>query len=311
MYYTNFKKGEKQMKVPLKIWVVALLLAFFAAGCGCGGDEAPSGLVSIEVTPVNPSIALGTHQQFTATGIFSDNARQDITNSVTWSSAVESVATISNETGSNGLAASRSVGSSTVTATLGSISGSTTLTVTTAVLVSIVVTPENSSVGQGAHQQFTATGTFSDNTTQDITKSAHWSSSDTTIATIGNTAGSKGLAVTVAAGSTTITATSGGISGSTLLTVSGAKLVSITVTPATTFAGFNTTVQYTAVGTFSDNTSEDITNVVTWSSSDPSIATISNEPGSKGLATTDHRLGSTTITATLGDVSGSALLIDP
>ena len=178
-------------------------------------------------------------------------------------------------------------------------------------LVSIEVTPADPSIELGTNQQFTATGIFTDNTVQDITTSVEWSSSDTSIATISNTEGSKGLATSVAAGSTNIIATSGSISGSTTLTVSAVTLVSITVTPARIFAGFNTTVQYQAVGTFSDNTTEDITATVIWSSSDTSIATISNEPGSKGLATTDSRIGSTTITATLGNISGSAVLIDP
>jgi trimeric autotransporter adhesin len=210
------------MKVQLKIWFIALLLAVFSTGCGCGGGGGTQAdLVSIEVTPTNTSIELGIHQQFTAIG------------------------------------------------------------------------------------------TFTDNTTQDITTSVDWNSSDPSIATISDTAGSKGLATSVAAGSTSIIATSGSISGSTSLTVTAVTLVSITVTPARMFAGFNTTVQYKAVGTFSDNTAEDITTTVIWSSSDPSIATISNEPGSKGLATTDSRIGSTTITATLGNISGSAVLIDP
>ena len=302
------------MKVQLKILFVALLLAVFATGCGCGGgggEEAPPVLVSIEVTPADPSISLGTHQQFTATGIFSDNSRQDLTKSVTWSPSDASIATISNEAGSQGLAASQAIGSTTIIATYGSVSGSTSLTVTAAGLVSIAVTPPNPSIAQGMHQQFTAIGTFTDNTTQDITTSVQWSSSDTSIATISDTAGSKGLATGLAAGSTSIIAASGSISGSTSLTVTAATLLSITVTPANKIASFHTTIQYTATGHFSDNTTEDITTLVTWSSSDTSVATISNQPGSKGLATTGGVLGTTVITATLGKISGSTSLIDP
>jgi trimeric autotransporter adhesin len=92
-------------------------------------------------------------------------------------------------------------------------------TVTTATLVSIAITPTNSRIVKDTNQQLVATGTFSDNTTQDITTSVNWSSSDETVAVINNTAGSIGLVTTAATGSTTITATSGNISGTTLLTV--------------------------------------------------------------------------------------------
>ncbi len=84
-----------------------------------------------------------------------------------------------------------------------------------ATLSSIAVTPANPSIAVGATQQFTATGTYSDSSTQNVTSSATWSSSDTTRATIN----ASGLATAVAAGPTTITATSGNISGNTLLTV--------------------------------------------------------------------------------------------
>ena len=180
-------------------------------------------LVSIDVTPAGPSIALGTTQQFTATGTYSDGSTQDLTSSATWASSNTSKATISNAVGSRGLATSVAVGSTTISATdpASSISGSTTLTVTAAVLVSIDVTPASPSIALGTTQQFTATGTYSDGSTQDLTSTATWSSSNTSQATISNAVGAQGLATGVAAGSTTVTATDAGtaISGSTTLTV--------------------------------------------------------------------------------------------
>jgi len=87
-------------------------------------------LVSIAVTPTSPSITIGTPQQFTAMGTFSDNTTQDLTTSVTWNSSNTGVATISNGAGNNGKATSLAAGSSTITALSGSVSGSATLTVT-------------------------------------------------------------------------------------------------------------------------------------------------------------------------------------
>ena len=109
------------------------------------------------------------------------------------------------------------VGTATITATSGSISGSTTLTVTSATLSSISVTPANPSIAAGSTQQFAATGTYSDGTSQNITTQVTWSSSNTSVATVN----SSGLATSGAVGTATITATatSGSISGSTTLTV--------------------------------------------------------------------------------------------
>jgi hypothetical protein len=84
-------------------------------------------------------------------------------------------------------------------------------TVTAPVLVSIAVTPANPSIAKNATQQFTATGTYSDNSTQNLTSSVTRSSTSTAVATIT----SKGLASGVSQGNTTIRVASGSISGST------------------------------------------------------------------------------------------------
>src|ERR1019366_7671957 len=105
-----------------------------------------SGLVSIAVTPTNPSIAAGQQQQFTATGTYRDGSHQDLTSSATWSSTAPSVATIS----STGLATAVAVGSTTIQATSGSIHGSTGLTVTPATQGSAVALSWTASIGQVA-----------------------------------------------------------------------------------------------------------------------------------------------------------------
>ena len=93
----------------------------------------------------------------------------------------------------------------------------------TVTLSSITVTPANPTIAPGLTQQFTATGNYSDGSTQDITNTAIWSSSTTSVAVISNATGSNGLATAVAAGTSTITATSGSIPGSTTLTISAAS----------------------------------------------------------------------------------------
>src|SRR5205814_701539 len=152
-------------------------------------------LQSIDVTPANPSIAKGLTQQFTATGTYNNSSTQNITGSVTWASGTASTATI----GAGGLASGVAVGTSTIGATLGAAYRYTILTVTAPVLQSIAVTPANPSIAKGLTQQFTATGTYSDSSTQNITASVTWTSSTPATATISAT----GLATGVVAGTST------------------------------------------------------------------------------------------------------------
>jgi hypothetical protein len=85
--------------------------------------------VSIAVMPANPGISPGSTQQFMAMGSFSDGTTQDVTTQVTWASANSAIATISNAPGSQGLATGVSVGTTTITATLGGVVGSTPVNV--------------------------------------------------------------------------------------------------------------------------------------------------------------------------------------
>ena len=86
----------------------------------------PVSLTSIAVTPANPEIAQHATQQFAATGSYSDGTSRNLTASVAWSSGSTSVATVNGA----GLATGTTVGSATITATSGLISGSSTLSVT-------------------------------------------------------------------------------------------------------------------------------------------------------------------------------------
>ncbi|WP_136513254.1 DUF3443 family protein [Geomonas edaphica] len=85
------------------------------------------------------------------------------------------------------------------------------------------------------------------------------------------------------------------------------SLTSITITPDASTLAVGSTTQLTATGTYSDNSTKNITNDVTWSSSAAGTATVSNTQGSKGMVTVISQ-GAVTITASLGDVSDSTAL---
>jgi len=258
--------------------------------------------VSIAVTPADASIADGTTQEFTATGLYTDASTQDLTTEVTWDSSDDEVVTLSNAADSEGLATAVGLGTATVSATSDGVTGVTMLTVTDATLVSIAVTPADASIADGTTQEFTATGLYTDGLTQDLTTEVTWDSSDEAVATVSNADDSKGLATAVGAGSTTVSATSGAVSGIATLTVT-ATLVSIEVTPTDPSIANGLTQQFTAAGLYSDGSTQDLTTEATWASSSEAVATVSNT----GLATAAS-VGTTTVSATSGAVSDDATL---
>jgi hypothetical protein len=260
----------------------------------------PAQLVSLAVTPGNPSVPLGLSQAFTATGTFTDGTTQDLTATVTWLSSAGAIASVSNAASRRGIATTFATGTTTITALhpASGVTASTPLTVTAAALASIAVTPSNTSVPLGLSQAFTAIGTYTNGTTQDLTSAVTWSSSAAAVASVSNAAGTRGVATALATGSTTINATfpGSGVSGSTGLTVTPAQLVSLAVTPSAASVPLGLSQAFTATGTYTNGTTQDLTAAVTWSSSAAAIATISNAAGSRGVATT-LTAGSTTISA--------------
>ncbi len=263
----------------------------------------PAALVALAVAPASASVALGTTQQFSVTGTFSDGSTEDLTATATWTSDAPAVASIS----ATGLAASLGTGTAHISASFGTLSTEATLTVTTAQVIAITVTPGTAAVAAGTTQGFTASALYSDGTTQDVTQTGHWSSSDGTVATVSDTTGSSGLATGIRTGSATINFTFNGLSGSANLTVTAASLVSIVVSPQAQNISLGATQQFTATGSYTDGSTQDITAAVSWSSSDATVAVISNATGSNGQATSAGA-GTATITATLGTGTGSATL---
>jgi hypothetical protein len=111
-------------------------------------------------------------------------------------------------------------GTTTITATLGSVSGMADLTVIDVELVFIEITPADPSMTNGETLQFIATATYSDGSTYDITQEGGWSSSSSSVVRMSNAKVTKGLATAQKPGSVIITMTLGSISGTTTVTVS-------------------------------------------------------------------------------------------
>ena len=113
--------------------LLGLILLAFVAGCGGGGDSTTTvtttpttpTLVSLVITPANMTIAFGATQQFAAAGTYSDGAVADLTKTAKWASSGAGVSVVA----TTGLATGAAVGTETVTASVGTVTGSTTLTI--------------------------------------------------------------------------------------------------------------------------------------------------------------------------------------
>ncbi|MGB7555683.1 MAG: Ig-like domain-containing protein [Candidatus Korobacteraceae bacterium] len=167
-------------------------------------------------------------------------------------------------------------------------------------IISIALSPASAQIMPTGTQQFTATGTFGNNSVRDVTSQVTWISSAPNIATIS----AAGLATGVALGTANITAKSGSVtSPASVLTVSSKTIKSISVSPQNQSLIAGSQQQYTATASYSDGSFGDVTSSVTWNSSSTAVATIS----SSGLATAISS-GTTTITAALSGVIGTATL---
>jgi uncharacterized protein YjdB len=297
------------------LFLVALAIPF--AGCS-------NPLVDeIAISPTTQSVSVNQSVQFTAEGLTGHGTNHpgtvsNITDQVTWTSSVPSVATIN----ASGVATGVSAGTTTISATINGFTGilgaTAQLTVTgggsgigTATgITSIAVIPGSQAVqAPGNTAQFIAIGTSTAGNTVDLTNQVAWTSTSVQIATIG---GNNGLATAIGQGSDTITALytnpGGGstITGTATFTVSAGtteQFTAVTIIPnSEELSASGQTGQFIALGTLGSNgLDEDVTNSgqITWTSSSPSIATVVG-----GLAT-GVSVGSTTVTAELKNPDGS------
>ncbi len=271
-------------------------------GLGAGATVVVTGatLATLQIDPVDPNVGVGVMLTFTATGIFSDGTKVDLTSQVKWASSAPNVVI-----DAGGHAVTKQVGTAVITATDGALTAESTVSVTTASLVSLAVSPVMSTLSVGGTAALKAVGTFSDGTMVDLTDTVTWTSAPTGIVSVSNAAATAGIATALAVGSTTVVATSGNVASKATITVSAATLKSILVNPSATSVPIGATANLTAQGTFSDGTTRDITSEVTWASGDGTIATVANAPGTPGQVT-GVKAGSVGVTATEAGVSGMA-----
>jgi len=301
-----------------------VLMAVAACIAGCSNPLVDT----ISVSPTSQTIAVGQQFQFTATGSVGHGSNHpsstsNITDQVTWTSSLPSVATIN----ATGLATAVGSGSTTITATINgytgvlsatatlSVTGSTSIGTVTGITAVTVIPGSQSVTSPGQTSQFIAIGTATTGATVDITNQVAWTSSSVQIATIG---GNTGLATAIGQGSVTITALynnpNGGsvVAGTATFTVASGtteQFKSVEIIPGSqSVSASGQTGQFLALATLGSNgLEEDVTNSssITWLSSIPTIATVSSGQASGNGLVTGVSQGDTTITAELANQDGS------
>jgi uncharacterized protein YjdB len=223
-------------------------------------------LAALAITPPSPRVAAGTTMQLAATATYGDGSTADVTPVVTWISTAPGFATIA----AGGVATGLVPGSTTIVAQLGSVSAIAALGVDDAPVTSLAISPTAETAPLGQSRFFSAIATFADGGVRNVTFESTWTSSDESIATIVGA----GEAWPVTLGTATIVATFGALTASASLEVTPAVLVGLQCDLGSFQLEVGQTIQLTATGFFSDSTTGDITELVTWVSQDPPIAGI-------------------------------------
>lgn len=274
-------------------------------------------LESIQITPDNPTIPLGSSQVLQATGTFSDGSTAPV--SVTWTSSAPAVATVAAGPATSTTAQSVAQGTTTVTgSTSYTPAGSDTpVTIQDTVLVTVgafqpslvtmTIVPDTRSEPVGRPFQFTVTGEcttapFSADTEPCAPTNVVWSSAVPTIATID---ANSGIATGVAQGTTTITATSGTVTDTASFTVVAPAVTSLVIAPSTASIAVGLTQVFTATAVFSNGVTSPA--IVDWTSSTPAVATVAPANDVNQTTATGVSVGTTTITASMVNSLGETV----
>jgi hypothetical protein len=173
-------------------------------------------LQQITIQPETMSRDAGVSYHFEAIGSYSDGSSSAITDQVTWSVDDTAIASVNN-TNSKGQVDFLSVGSTTLRAQLGQLTGQASLTTMAPSLQEIRIQPAVLAREIGQTHQFELIGSYSDGSTGNLTYAANWSVDNTAIATVNN-GNSKGLVAFVATGSTMLSASYNGFTAQSALT---------------------------------------------------------------------------------------------
>jgi hypothetical protein len=273
-----------------------------------GGGSSPGAVFAIHISPKTRYVSPGDSSTFTATADLVGGGTENYTQQVIWTSNNPGVALAANAPNDRSRISAVSPGIATISAS-DPVSGVTSITSgddatfnVPGALLSIALTPAAPALDVGEAKSLVAMGTFEGGVMRNITPQLVYASSDSNVALAANPADNRSRIEAVSPGTVTISAvdTVTGVSsadsgGNAVVTVLGA-LESITLSPLDKSRPAGQFQSYAATGHYAGGVIQNLTQEVTYASSNPSVATAPNTPGNKGMVETVAP-GTTTISA--------------
>lgn len=235
---------------------------------------------SLDVTPANVQLAAGTSANLRATAILGDGTSMDVTEEATWT--VEEPSLVELTFVPEGVRVlGVSVAETTLTVTYGDASTLVPVQIRDAVLTEVSLAPAAVALPVGRTERVYFVGTYSDGTRVDLGPTATWTTDDENVALVLQEP--PGLIRGEGVGQTNIRASAFGFSASVEVDITNAELVSLHVSPPVIRFPAGESSRLNVFGSFSDSTQRDMRGQVTFSSSSPDIARVSNAVGQKGM----------------------------
>ncbi|HEY9480301.1 MAG TPA: Ig-like domain-containing protein, partial [Gemmatimonadaceae bacterium] len=278
-------------------WVgssAALLLVLPAVACidtAAPTFDAPVTVAAVTIKPAEASTNVG--KQLPLSALTLDPSGHELDDQdIIWTSADTSVATVS----ASGEVTAKRIGSTVITATNGTKTGTATLTVLAPQVASVALSPASAALLAGDTARFAAEPR--DDEAQPIAgRSVKWSVANPTIAKVAG-----GVLVGLAAGTTVVVATADGVSDSATVAVSARPVASVSIVPATVTLKSGKTTRL--VPTALDDRGKPVEDgTVTWSSDNVKVATVSST-GTVSAPSTGTATISASVTAKGGNGKG-------
>jgi len=289
-----------------------------------------STLESILITPTQPWVEIGRTIQLQATGVLSNGSINNLTDWLEWESSAPEVASIDPMGIVQGIAAGTTtitvrelntqiVATVNLTVQSGEVDPANPQEPTGPILTHLTISPSNPILPENQTVQLSMLGHYDDQTTSTIQTGVIWTSSQEDVATVDE----EGILTSRQIGTALITGTALGLSASTPVRVETDEpvLVSMTISPENPSVALGETLQLIARGTYSDGTQTNLTSGIIWTSSAPSVATISSTGLLSALSAgavvielnhqTPALLAEVTIVITTPQTSGAGTSADP
>lgn len=204
-----------------------LFLAFVLSACGGGGSGSQSVTVestediSLAIDPDNLNLALNQSATIKAIAtLVRTGTTADVSDQVNWSSDNIAIASIT-RSGGTVTVTPQSEGSTTIRAELDGYSATASVAVGPS-LTKLTTSPASANIDDGSLFQLTATGTFSDGTSRDMTQDVLWTSSDEIVAIVSNEPDTAGEVSALEPGPVTISAKAGQVFANSVINIAPA-----------------------------------------------------------------------------------------